>query len=95
MEFDAELRFPVVSIIEGAIFAEAGNVWNYGTKNILSTIAADCGFGIRFNIRNSMLLRIDTGLKLYEPCREEPWLAPEEWFRRDGFAIHLGVGYPF
>ena len=95
MEFDAELRFPVVSIIEGAIFAEAGNVWNYGARNILSTIAADCGFGIRFNIKNSMLLRIDTGLKLYEPCREEPWLAPEEWFRRDGFAIHLGVGYPF
>ena len=96
MEFDAEFRFPIVSILEGAIFAETGNVWNYGSKeNILTTIAADCGFGLRFNIKSAMLLRLDAGLKIYDPSRTESWLSPEEWFKKDGFAIHLGVGYPF
>lgn len=96
MEFDAELRFPIISLIEGAVFAEAGNVWDYNSKeNLIKSIAADWGFGLRFNIKDAMLLRVDMGLKLYDPCRYEPWLAPEEWFMRDGFALHLGVGYPF
>lgn len=96
MEFDAELRFPIAGILEGAVFAEAGNIWSYGRKeNIFTTIAADWGFGLRFNIKGAMLLRVDAGLKLYDPSRTECWLAPEEWFRRDGFALHLGVGYPF
>lgn len=95
MEFDAELRFPIAGILEGAVFAEAGNIWDYGQRFDIDTIAADWGFGLRFNIKNAMLLRVDAGLKLYDPCRTEPWLAPEEWFRRDGFALHLGVGYPF
>ena len=95
MEFDAELRFPIAGILEGAVFAEAGNIWDYGQRFDIATIAADWGFGLRFNIKNAMLLRVDAGLKLYDPCRTEPWLAPEEWFRRDGFALHLGVGYPF
>lgn len=96
MEFDAEVRFPIIGLIEGAVFAEAGNVWDYNSKEkLLESLAADWGFGIRFNIKNAMLLRVDMGLKLYDPTRYERWLAPEEWFRNDGFALHLGVGYPF
>lgn len=96
MEFDAEIRFPIISLIEGAVFAEAGNVWDFkSSESIIKSIAADWGFGLRFNIKDAMLLRVDMGMKLYDPSRYEPWLAPEEWFMKNGFALHLGVGYPF
>ena len=100
LELDAEYRFPIVGIFEGAVFAEAGNVWQYDNVDgfegsFPANIAADWGLGLRFNLKDAMLLRLDAGFKMYDPSRIEPWLAPEEWFRKDGFAVHLGVGYPF
>ena len=103
MEANVEYRFPIVWKLEGALFADAGNVWNLrladymeGSNFSFDTIAADWGMGIRVNL-DFILVRIDLGTKVYEPCRpaDERLIGPAEWLKRDNFALHFGVGYPF
>ena len=52
--------------------------------------------GIRVNL-DFILVRIDLGLKVYEPCRPagERLIGPELWLKGGNFALHFGVGYPF
>ena len=52
------------------------------------------GVGLRLDL-NFLLLRVDMGMKLHDPARDQSWLRPGDWLRRDGYAIHFGVGYPF
>lgn len=103
MEANVEYRFPIVWKLEGALFADAGNVWNLrladymeGSNFSFDTIAADWGMGIRVNL-DFILVRIDLGLKVYEPCRPagERLIGPELWLKGGNFALHFGVGYPF
>ncbi len=99
LELGAEFRQHLFWKIEGAVFAEAGNVWNFGEtyRNWPATIAADWGLGVRLNL-NFILLRLDWGVKLYEPCQpaDTRWhLDPAGWFNKGGSALHFGVGYPF
>ena len=103
MEANVEYRFPVVWKLEGALFADAGNVWNLrmadymqGSNFSFDTIAADWGMGMRVNL-DFILVRIDLGLKIYEPCRPagERLIGPEQWLQSGNFALHFGVGYPF
>ena len=98
-EADLEYRFGIVSILEGALFAEAGNVWtlrDFSDENFFRTIAADWGVGLRVNL-NFIVARLDLGLKLYDPCRASGarWLTPYAWWNDGGAALHFGVGYPF
>ena len=103
MEANIEYRFPIVWKLEGALFADMGNVWDlrksewFSNSNFsFDTIAADWGMGIRVNL-DFILVRIDMGTKVYEPCRpvDERLIGPAEWLKRGNFAIHFGVGYPF
>ena len=103
METNVEYRFPIVWKLEGALFADAGNVWDLrrtvgfeGSNFSFDTIAADWGMGIRVNL-DFILVRIDTGFKVYEPCRPagERLVGPQQWLKGGNFAIHFGVGYPF
>ena len=36
-------------------------------------------------------------MKLHDPVREGAykWVGPRQWFSRDSYAVHFGVGYPF
>ena len=93
LEADMEYRFPMFWMVEGALFAEVGNVWK--KKEIdLGALAADWGFGIRVNM-DFLLLRVDMGLRLRDPSLENKWLDPLTALRTRGFGIHFGVGYPF
>lgn len=106
LEADLELRFPLFWKIEGAIFSEIGNVWNYQNpgegssesyfsfKTIGETIAADWGYGVRVNL-DFLILRLDLGIKLYDPSRESKWVSYRNWYDSNSFALHFGVGYPF
>lgn len=98
-ELDAEMRFRLFWKLEGALFAEAGNVWRMDTLSgpFLKSIAADWGAGIRVNL-DFILLRLDFGVKMHEPSRPagSRWIGPSQWFKGgDNHAIHFGVGYPF
>ncbi len=102
LEFDLEYRQKMFWKFEAALFAEAGNVWMLERVRLdddlpwAQTIAADWGIGLRLNL-DFILLRLDWGIKLYEPSRAagHRWLTPAEWVGRNGSALHFGVGYPF
>ena len=105
LEADLEYRFPLFWKVEPALFAEVGNVWRtmgesgeepFRINEIPSTLAADWGLGMRVNL-DFILVRLDVGFKVYDPSSDvvNHWLGPRDWFKRNGFAIHFGVGYPF
>lgn len=110
LELDLEYRFLIYGAVEGALFAESGNVWtleyeNESTLASLSrftlrelgrTLAADWGFGIRVNL-SLILFRVDLGCKIFDPSQgsSNGWYGPRRWFTSDGCSFHFGVGYPF
>lgn len=107
MEANIEYRFSMFWKFAGAIFADAGNIWTLENRNTeqdkLSmlkwstfgdSIAANWGLGLRLDF-GFLLLRLDCGFKVHDPVRDYKWLGPREWFKRDGSALHFGVGYPF
>ena len=98
LEANLEYRFKVFWKLEGALFTDVGNVWNLLEipKDFISSLAADWGTGLRLNL-DFILLRIDFGMKLYDPSRtaRERFLNPGKWLSRGGNAFHFGIGYPF
>ena len=106
MEANAEYRFHMFWKMEGAAFIDAGNVWTFreagseGHSSRLTpetfarSIAANWGVGVRLDL-DFLVIRVDMGLKVHDPARERRWVGPSQWFRRDGYAVHFGVGYPF
>ena len=102
LEANLEYRFTLAGNLEGALFYDVGNVWTIDneiapegnfSKDFYRDLAMDWGTGLRFKL-NFLVARLDLGLKLYEPSASL-WRGPSQWFRRDGFAVHFGVGYPF
>lgn len=96
LEADLEYRFPAFWKLEGALFAEAGNVWEMGTTPITwDSVAADWGVGVRVNL-DFILIRLDAGFRIHDPARAEGdrWVQPRDWLHGSS-AIHFGVGYPF
>lgn len=102
LEANLEYRFDLFWKLAGALFIDAGNIWTLQGddadgktgESIFDSIALDWGTGARVDL-NFLILRLDLGMKLLEPSRENKWLKPNEWLKRDGFAVHFGVGYPF
>ncbi|MBR5661195.1 MAG: BamA/TamA family outer membrane protein [Bacteroidales bacterium] len=105
LEANIEYRFPMFWKLQGALFMDAGNVW-YGKFDDFSLIhpnregfgkdiALDWGGGVRADL-TFLILRIDLGVKLYDPSEDSiGWYSPSDWRRKDCFALHFGVGYPF
>ena len=104
LEANVEYRFPITWKLEGALFAETGNVWSWKSDfeeerfgpQFYKTLAADWGTGLRVDL-SFIVLRLDVGFKIHDPAREEGhrWVGPDGWFQRGGSALHFGVGYPF
>ncbi len=106
LEANVEYRFWMFWKLAGAVFIDAGNVWTFretGTEGhssvlkastFLPSIAANWGAGIRLDL-DFLVIRVDMGLKVHDPARDNKWLGPSKWFKNDGYAVHFGVGYPF
>ena len=107
LEANIEYRFDIIWKVDGAVFIDAGNVWTLKHKDTPATdpaifrwntlaesIAANWGVGVRLNF-GFLLLRVDMGMKIHDPSRVEKWVNPGQWLKRDNFALHFGVGYPF
>lgn len=104
LAFNLEYRFPVVGDIKGALFADAGNIWNvfdseddpdktFNGVDSLADIALGTGFGIRYDF-TYFLIRVDLGFKTYNPAEE----ISKRWFRDYNFAnsvLQIGINYPF
>ena len=105
LEANLEYRLKMFWKLEGALFADAGNVWNiyadyqeqvFHFNDFYKAIAADWGAGLRVNL-DYILLRFDAGFQIHNPSRPEGerWISPKDYFNTKAFAIHFGVGYPF
>ncbi|MGN1210588.1 MAG: BamA/TamA family outer membrane protein [Candidatus Cryptobacteroides sp.] len=108
LEANLEYRFRLFWKLEGALFWDMGNVWTlketalddperspvFNFKDFGKSIAANWGVGLRVDL-NFLLLRLDLGLKVHDPSKTESWIPALQWFRKDNFSIHFGVGYPF
>lgn len=83
VEFNTELRGRLFSIVHGAVFLDAGNIWLYRDdtlffpgsdvkfgKNFMKELAVDAGVGIRFDI-TFLVLRFDVGMPLRKPYLPE------------------------
>jgi outer membrane protein insertion porin family len=100
IEANMEYRPKLFSIVYGALFVDAGNIWNLRShaglpggafgKNFLNQIAADAGFGLRFDV-TVLVLRTDIGF----PIRY-PYPAGQPFhFDSKNPVFNLAIGYPF
>ncbi|HEY1339997.1 MAG TPA: BamA/TamA family outer membrane protein [Bryobacteraceae bacterium] len=58
---NGEYRWEVFSGLDMALFVDAGRVFHDWHQINLRELETDYGFGFRFNIRNDVFLRVDTG----------------------------------
>jgi hypothetical protein len=58
---NAEYRWEVFSGLDMAVFADAGKVASRRSDINFKDLESTVGFGLRFNVRNSTFMRIDTG----------------------------------
>jgi outer membrane protein assembly factor BamA len=108
LEANAEYRFKLFWILEGAMFVDAGNIWTFnedvsrpGAKlrfdKFYRDIAVGTGTGLRFDFK-FVIARVDMGIKLRDPAITDgsKWiLGSREYNFRDDFTVVLGIGYPF
>lgn len=104
LTFSTEFRFNIFQQLNGALFTDAGNIWNIldnttdkssifdGLKS-LENIAVGTGFGFRYDF-NFFIVRLDLGFKTYNPALEEN----NRWFKEMRFnqsVLNIGINYPF
>ena len=107
LEANAEYRYKLFWILEGAVFVDAGNIWSikkdptregaeFRFNKFYKDIAVGTGTGFRFDFK-FFVVRVDVGMKLRDPLLTggSPWIFPLIPFRREDFTIVLGIGYPF
>ncbi len=108
LEVNAEYRFKLFWILEGAVFLDAGNIWTYredpsrpGSQFKLNKfykdIAVGTGAGLRFDFK-FVIGRIDFGMKLRDPSStgHSKWIIMDRPYKYwDDFALVIGIGYPF
>jgi outer membrane protein assembly factor BamA len=101
---NTEFRFKILKDLKGALFIDAGNIWNlldeekdpasvFNNFNSLKNIAVGSGFGFRYDL-NFFVIRIDLGYKTYDPAQNED----KRWFRKYNFSqtvLNIGINYPF
>lgn len=65
----------------------------FSLKNMFRTSALSWGVGLRLDL-NFVVVRLDYGMKLYDPSTAQ-WKGVGSWFKRGGYAVQFGIGYPF
>ncbi len=99
-----EYRFDMIGSFKGALFVDAGNIWNIREKsfvddtsklnkfNSLLNIAIGSGVGLRYDFK-FLVARIDLGFKV-----REPYLKENQWFSNFSLnkaVYNFGINYPF
>ena len=100
-----EYRFKIINSLNGALFIDAGNIWDitnsplsspeakFDSFSSIKDIAIGSGFGGRYDF-GFLIFRLDLGFKTYEPYISEG----SKWFKNYNFQhsrLQIGIGYPF
>jgi outer membrane protein assembly factor BamA len=108
LEANAEYRFNLFWILEGALFVDAGNIWTFNEdnsrqgaqfkfKSFMNDMAVGTGTGFRFDFK-FIIGRIDLGLKLLDTSISDgsKWIVLNRSYDlRNDLTFVLGIGYPF
>ena len=111
LELNTEFRADLFSIVEGALFVDAGNIWLLNedeqkpgaafSGDFLSELAVGTGVGLRFDLQ-FLILRTDLAFPIRVPYYEKGnrWVLDQVDFgnsqwRRDNLVFNLAIGYPF
>ena len=107
LEGNIEYRFKLISLLEGALFLDAGNIWAINEKDnregaqfkfnkFYKQIALGTGAGLRFDM-SYFILRLDFGVKLRDPSETENrgWILGYRPYSNSDFNLSFAIGYPF
>ncbi|MEQ3656834.1 MAG: BamA/TamA family outer membrane protein [Dokdonia sp.] len=104
LAMNIEHRFTVLGALKGALFIDAGNIWNVfdnvedegaqftGFKSLQDT-GIGTGIGLRYDF-DFFVFRFDVGFKTYNPALP----LGDRWFKEYNFAnavYNIGINYPF
>ena len=101
---NGEYRFKLVGNFYGALFVDAGNIWNvldnitdpkstFTSLKDIENIAVSSGFGLRYDF-GFFVFRLDIGFKTYDPFYQKG----KRWFTDYNFGnavYNIGINYPF
>jgi outer membrane protein insertion porin family len=111
LEINTEIRHKLFSIVQGAAFVDAGNIWLYNddptkpgakfSKNWFKELAVGAGVGLRFDV-SILVLRLDLAMPLRVPYLPdgERWVLNKVSFgnsewRKQNLIFNIAIGYPF
>ena len=111
LEFSTEYRAKLFSIVKGAAFIDAGNIWLMNkdpnkpgaeiSKDFMKEIAVGAGVGLRFDV-SFFILRTDLAFPLRKPYLPEGdrWVIDDIDFgsgpwRKENLILNIAIGYPF
>lgn len=111
IEANSELRTNLFSIVKGAAFIDAGNVWllhadqsragSRFSSDFLKQLAVGTGLGVRLDV-SFFVLRLDVAFPLRIPYLPDGnrWVINKIDFgsaawRRDNLVYNIAIGYPF
>jgi outer membrane protein assembly factor BamA len=108
---NTELRFKLFSIVRGAIFVDAGNIFTNRedparpgsafSKDFIKQLAVGAGIGLRFDL-SFLVLRVDGAFPIRKPYLPgaPAWVLDKVNFgdrqwRKENLVLNLAIGYPF
>lgn len=111
LELNTEYRANLFSVINGAVFIDAGNIWLWNdsearpgaqfTSKFYDELAVGAGAGLRIDI-TFLVLRLDLAFPLRKPWlpEGERWVLDDIDFggknwRKENLVFNLAIGYPF
>ncbi|MGB3590519.1 MAG: BamA/TamA family outer membrane protein [Nonlabens sp.] len=100
LEANIEYRFPMLPYVNGAVFADAGNVWTTGNagfedgrfgSDFINEFGIGVGVGARVDIQG-FVIRFDLAAPMHDPQE----LEGERWVYDFGSPVfNFAIGYPF
>ena len=111
LQFNSEMRVPIVAKLSGAAFLDLGNIWVKDTilfgkaaqlkKDFYKELAVAGGLGLRFDA-GLVLLRVDLGIPLRKPYLPDGqrWVINkialgDRYWRQQNLVLNIALGYPF
>lgn len=111
IEMNLEYRKKLFSIVHGALFVDAGNIWNLNevsdrpggkfSGDFINEFAVGAGAGLRFDI-TFLVVRFDFAFPLRVPYNQsgDRWVVDDIKFgdskwRKDNLMFNFAIGYPF
>ncbi len=101
-----EYRFPISYRINGALFADAGNVWlinedpsrpggKFEFKSFMCDMAVGAGLGLRIDL-DYFIIRLDGAIPIRKPylTNKKAWIFNDSSFFKE-YIFSLAIGYPF